>query len=295
VSHDHAPLQPLLALTTTHTLHEFDLSTSSFTSWSRRNPTSTLPARFQRIKDRVMGAFFTSASRLWLYGAGWLYMLDISRDFPARSKTLSSQPESASAEGEASSGKKRKRGNQSLPQTLRGTGAGSKIMGRRDRDGAVAARTGLKYEGTDGPMKVIPLDHGALQPLAEDDGDVDMMDIDGDEAGEGSSSAPGTLVARRRGSQAAEAEDRKGGARDEGSAGPGEYVTYRYRAIFGMGVLSSPFNSPSRSGDGEGVFEKKSEEENEETDRVEIVIVERPMYEVPQTTARFDGGQDWDA
>jgi U3 small nucleolar RNA-associated protein 4 len=85
ISHD-TPEGPyeLLVLTAQHELYEFDLLEGRLTEWSKRNPTSLLPAQFQKIRDRAMGSMWHSSGKLqrcWLYGSNWMFMLDLSQDF----------------------------------------------------------------------------------------------------------------------------------------------------------------------------------------------------------------------
>ncbi|KAE9964688.1 hypothetical protein BLS_008141 [Venturia inaequalis] len=74
----------LLVLTAQHELYEFDLLEGRLTPWSKRNPTSLLPAQFQKIRDRAMGSMWHTSGKLqrwWLYGSNWIFMLDLSQDF----------------------------------------------------------------------------------------------------------------------------------------------------------------------------------------------------------------------
>jgi U3 small nucleolar RNA-associated protein 4 len=85
IAHDRPEgLYELLVLTSQHELYEFDLLEGRLTEWSKRNPTSLLPAQFQKIRDRAMGNMWHTSGKLqrwWLYGSNWMFMLDLSQDF----------------------------------------------------------------------------------------------------------------------------------------------------------------------------------------------------------------------
>ncbi|KAK2767695.1 U3 small nucleolar RNA-associated protein [Arachnomyces sp. PD_36] len=86
-----APKQPelgedrLMVLTGEHQLAEFNTLKGKLSDWSRRNPKGCLPAEFSGLKDRAMGALWDingDRERLWLYGPNWMWMFDLSQDFP---------------------------------------------------------------------------------------------------------------------------------------------------------------------------------------------------------------------
>lgn len=75
----------LVVLSADHQLSEFSVLSGKLSDWSRRNPKAYLPAEFTTIKDRAMGCLWDVANghdRLWLYGSTWLWMFDLSQDFP---------------------------------------------------------------------------------------------------------------------------------------------------------------------------------------------------------------------
>jgi U3 small nucleolar RNA-associated protein 4 len=88
----------LFVLTANHHIREFDLSTGSFTEWSKRNPRNVLPEAFQSVRDRGMGLLWNPNGWLWVYGAQWVFGLDTTVDHKAEDAKLDHQK------------KKRKRG-----------------------------------------------------------------------------------------------------------------------------------------------------------------------------------------
>jgi U3 small nucleolar RNA-associated protein 4 len=287
------PNTTILALTATHSLVELSVTTGKLTDWSRRNPSSLLPVRFRNIRDRAVDMFLHS-NRLWMYGCSWVYMFDLSHDFPIPSTA----PDSSEGISATANGKKRKRGSAATTAT-KGTGAGSRILNHRKRPvSGLAAPTGIKYKGEQGVLEVVDLE-GRMAPVEDDD-------ALGEEEG------VGALVRLRRDEHTeANGEHRKRGGMkvsalngdadaDNLEEGPTEYGTFRYRAIFGICVLgndSDGLDLPTQdethvmaNGD-VNMHDDVAQQPRGKT--IEVVIVERPMYDVPQS-ARFDGGQDWD-
>lgn len=287
LAHESAnPNTTVHALTSSHSLTELALSTGKLTTWSRRNPSSLLPARFRIIKDRAIDMFL-HGSRLWIYGGGWVYMLDLSVDLPSDKSGGAADGNTDTA---SSASKKRKR--QPDVAQLKGTGAGSRILNHRERDSAVAP-TGLKYKGEHGQMEIVDLE-GRMKPESDDNEDVSMQDVE-------------ALVDLRRNATGREHGKVNGGdltvAKNQAAESITDYSTFRYRAIFGIGVLSNDKDgldlplgdaaSNHKDVSVNGTQYVNNDAPDERKAGLEVIIVERPMYEVAQAD-RFDGGQDWD-
>ncbi|KPI45968.1 U3 small nucleolar RNA-associated protein 4 [Cyphellophora attinorum] len=221
------PNTTILALTADHSLVELSVITGKLSDWSRRNPSSLLPIRFRNIRDRAMDMFL-HGNRLWMYGCSWVYMLDLSHDFPV--PTTSSDY----GEGVLATANEKKRKRITAAAAAKGTGAGSRILNHRKRPvSGLAAPTGIKYKGEQGMLEVVDLE-GRMAPAEDDDAF-------------GEEEALGALVKMRR-DEGVEAngtsrtnDGRKGSGRngDNEGEGPIEYATFRYRAIFGIGVLGN--------------------------------------------------------
>jgi len=287
ISPEHPPHEAgfLVAVTANHQIVEFDVLRCRLSDWSRRNPSSLLPQSFKRIKDRVMGIWFDTRSvlntnRLWLYGANFVYMLDMAQDLVSTSEkgrdsamvkvgrlgqhVLEVAPGHAlvKAEGDAATGEKRKRNKTS--------GAGDDM------------RTGQEYSSkvrrmTDGieDVEMLPSPPRSLTQGDEDE-DGDEMELDEEEQ-------ENNLVATRR--DAGEGEQRQKGENDAGGQhghGPASWHTFQYRGIFGACALQRGPPAGEAGNRGEGV----------EDSAPEVVIVERPMYDV-ELLPRFTSGQDW--
>ncbi|KAH8693748.1 putative small nucleolar ribonucleoprotein complex subunit [Talaromyces proteolyticus] len=76
----------LVVVTSTHELVEYEALKGKLSEWSQQNPKSHLPDDFTGIKDRAMGGFcdvFKGSTRLLLYGPTWMWIFDLTRNFPA--------------------------------------------------------------------------------------------------------------------------------------------------------------------------------------------------------------------
>ncbi|KAK2787283.1 U3 small nucleolar RNA-associated protein [Emmonsiellopsis sp. PD_33] len=105
----------LMVLTTEHQLSEFDVLKGKLSDWSRRNPKAYLPNEFTTVKDRAMGAIWDinqTHDRLWLYGPTWMWMFDLSQDFPSSHEAM----------GEQKASNKRKREEEERMKTNSGAG-----------------------------------------------------------------------------------------------------------------------------------------------------------------------------
>ena len=226
-----------------------------------------------------MGVWFdtrpaAAIDRFWLYGTNFVYMLDMSQDLSPSSKqdtamvkvgrlgqhVLEVAPDHALVkleESETKTSRKRKRNKAS--------GAGGEM--RKDQKYSAQVR-----RTTDG-INDADVDMGLLSPprslnLEDDDEDNDDMDLDEEQEN--------ALVATRR------KEEHQAGQRVDMKAdfGPASWHTFQYRGIFGACALQ-----PQSSPEGE-------DEQGDDGSALEVVIVERPMFDV-EFVPRFTSGQDW--
>lgn len=78
----------LLLVTSKHQLTEYEVLSGKFSEWSQRNPKSCLPEEFTGLKDRAIGGVcdvFQGMPKLLLYGPSWMWMFDLTHDFPSQS------------------------------------------------------------------------------------------------------------------------------------------------------------------------------------------------------------------
>ncbi|KAF3047818.1 U3 small nucleolar RNA-associated protein [Didymella keratinophila] len=77
--------QRLLITSAKHQLYVFEVIAGRLSEWSRRNPPSSYPSEYRMLDLPAKGCVWdisSSQQRLWLYGEKWLFMFDLSKDFP---------------------------------------------------------------------------------------------------------------------------------------------------------------------------------------------------------------------
>jgi len=74
----------LLVATADQRLYLFEVLAGRLSGWSRRNPLSSYPVQYRILKSPAKGCVWdvNEHQRIWLYGEGWLFMFDLSRDLP---------------------------------------------------------------------------------------------------------------------------------------------------------------------------------------------------------------------
>lgn len=126
----------LLIFTAENAIFEFHVLAGSLTPWSRRNPTSMLPEDFQTLKDLAKGCLWSvnsDRSRAWIYGASWIWMLDLNYDLPLPdSSKAGNSSEDGAAVSKPINKRKRKHVKESgagsaIPDTEVGTGISRKM------------------------------------------------------------------------------------------------------------------------------------------------------------------------
>lgn len=132
------------------------------------------------------------------------------------------------------------------------------------------------------------IDAGLLSPpgsVTGEDADADKMDIDTDQDNEDidADNQISDLVLRRR---ATKTETQNGASGKETEQQPASWCTFQYRGIYGICALQSEGTAGGLQNGAE------SEQGAGGPPPPEVVIVERPMYDV-ELPPRFSGGQDW--
>lgn len=75
----------LLVVTATSEIFEFEVLKGGLSQWSKQNPTSAFPGEFKKALEQVRGCIWDvkeGRERVWLYSIGWLWMFDLSQNFP---------------------------------------------------------------------------------------------------------------------------------------------------------------------------------------------------------------------
>ncbi|KAH8669602.1 WD40-repeat-containing domain protein [Tricladium varicosporioides] len=204
----------LFVVTATSDIYEFEILKGGLSPWSRRNPTKVFPEDFRINKDQARGCIWdisasSSRERVWLWGVGWLWMFDLSRDLPP--PALEQANGTNGTEGVKTSSRKRKRrGGKEIT-----AGAGSAIPDRELTTGISRTMSKYVHEETEED-----------QALVKDPYSNSAMDLDDDE-----NQVSALELSRRENSQngqVAEQEDDR----------PHHWHTYKYRPILGMVLIS---------------------------------------------------------
>ncbi|KAF2275885.1 small nucleolar ribonucleoprotein-like protein complex subunit [Westerdykella ornata] len=263
--------EPLLVVSAKHELYEFEPLAGRLSDWCRRNPPSSYPAQFQRLKEPVKGCIWDVSHenrRLWLYGENFLFMFDLSQDLPL------SRGGDASMNGAvdvAPGAKKRKRDalTESTHQTPRRghAGAGDVVRSRQAPVSKIRKfeSGGGKGEGSAGGRSTW-IDVGALDRTAE-------SDDDGEEEDEDDRQARRLTLASLRGREVngveTAAEDGEGDEEEEGRKREKDawWHTLKYRPILGIVPVGR------------------------DDEPLEVVLVERPSWEL-DLPPRFVGAHE---
>lgn len=286
----------LFAFTSNHKIYEFDVLKGRLSDWSRKNHSSSLPAKFQQIKEPAMGLVWDVSlrnERVWLYGASWLWMFDLSKNFPI----------GAEIKGQSTKGKtpqmpnginKRKRRREDVFDDPR-----RNEDGRRHYSGAGGKKPrleldigiGRRFHQSDAPDlandRWVSTDAERIHASSDDDDDDDggneptenlpVIDYSTAESGERVQITNGITKDAQRGDSETHCDGRGP------QAGPPYWGTHQYRDILGITSL-------------EGQDENQPEEENPDDDesahRLEVALVERPIREV-DLPPRYEGNQEW--
>lgn len=212
----------LLVTSAKHQLYVFEVIAGRLSEWSRKNPPSSYPSEYRMLDLPAKGCVWDvtpSQQRLWLYGEKWLFMFDLSKDFPM------------SDEGS----KKRKRETATDASKKTSSGAGDVIPSKES-----TVTKMRKYNGAPGKDtgKANWVDVHAPRTNALDDDDDDNDDNEGE-------SQP--LASLRR--AATQDEITNGDAPTGGEVAEVEqkaswWHTFKYRPILGMAPVSSEQGQP---------------------------------------------------
>ena len=285
----------VVVVSATHDVSEYSILQGRLTYWSRRNPSKSLPASLRLQRDRAMGCVWDCSNtgvnvkkRLWLYGATWLCMIEMSQDLPIQQSHKAIAAHAESVNPLNAHDRKRKREEDSQKQLLskrRTTGAGSKTSRNRpeqarineavsDGKGASQKRTAdhedddqSEDEAHDNDMAVMRRT-AAAQPNMSLDGDASDEDVNvnglhGDESkGQGLD-----LTARGAENSVSDAQ------------APPYYITTKYRPIIGVVPLLDEEEAEDQYANGE-------RGERPDHKMLEVALIERPEQNVAMSEER---------
>lgn len=282
----------LFAFTSKHQMYEFSVLSGRLSEWSRRNPSSSLPPTFQGLKDRAMGSIWDicgTKERIWLYGSSWLWMFDLSIDFPIATGPGTQDADHHVPPGldRASNLKRRREPDESYVEAGRSnTGAGDKIP-----HSELSLGIGRKFRKMDGPEtsdgRWISAD---LEPVQASDDDDDAAANQSALLGLRRGSSGNGIITGDLAEDLVGPDGRVAGELALAQGGIGTtrpyWGTYIYRDILGIVPLGG-----GREHDDEHVGQTHSDDDAPRG--VEVALVERPMWEV-DLPPKYHGNQEWD-
>lgn len=309
----------LLIITADNKIREYHTLTGSLTPWSRRNPHACFPAEYRNLKDRAKGVIWDiqhQRERLWVWGVSWLWMFDLTQDLPSvddSSTTAPPPPAKVLTNGDHSPDpavanidnddtaaltptpkpstrerRKRKRSqyndqpspndndNDTNKPLLRDTGAGSRIPDHELHTGV--SHQIKRVRGADATAtRTIDL---RRHPRLRDD-DAFSYSSEEDEVAQ-ENLALKLAKLRREGNRDVglkgeeDAMEGKGeGETPDEKKPPPHWHTFKYRPTLGI----VPLGTGAEGAEGG-------------TGRVEVALVERPLWEM-DLPARYQGNQEW--
>ena len=286
----------LFALTSEHQIHEIEVLSGKLSDWSRRNPFPNLPPEFKETRDRAVGCVWNVAvgrERIWLYGSTWLWMFDLSQDFPSPSnEAVNGHSSSDGALISAETPRKRKRAARD-----KDTGAGSRIADHESNLGLTSDIRKLRWKDID-QSKWMEVGRGQS---SDSDGQEDDDDDDDDDDARFLDNGDSLLALRRKTDDSPgtnghledtmDLDDSKA-TRDENTLalsnnekGSPYWHTYKYRPILGIVPLGTEQEMENRAEgqDGDGYGSSMS---------IEVALVERPSWDT-DLPPRYQGNQEW--
>jgi len=200
--------------------------------------------------------------RLWLYGVSWLWMFDLSRDFPSDPSLITAK--------NGKKDRKRKRTVEDDDQDIMmktpkksSSGAGSRVLDKELELGIGRKVLKIQYDDTKGTNRVES--HDIKRPITEfsdDENEEEDEDIEmGGLHGVGNGNISGQEESPEHGLVAQDGAVTQRGKKNWWS-------TFKYRPIMGIAPISGDIG-------------------------MEVVLVERPLWEV-DLPPRFYGDQEWE-
>ncbi|KAH0836157.1 hypothetical protein AYO21_04835 [Fonsecaea monophora] len=266
--------------------------------------------------------------RLWLYGSTWIFMFDVSRDLlrdhpngatggvgagdvekigrlgryevvePIIKRSHANEKGQQLLQA-AGNGQREREGDKRSRKRKRNTGAGDDIR-LSEREGGIGPEV-RKFKAASGDdAEVVDLDNDNVGDEMDLDNELDEDEREDDALAlmrRGEGAIPGAV-------EDAATDEQATGSVSKQRAPRMYWYTFEYHAILGIEVIGPA--APSQStGDGDAIElatteGTKAEDVRNNTstststgDNIEVVIVERPMYDV-ELGPRFDGGQEWE-
>jgi U3 small nucleolar RNA-associated protein 4 len=267
-SHDTPDIEHrLLVVSADQQLYFFDVLAGRLSEWSRRNPPSSYPSQYRILKSPAKGCLWDvgEQERIWLYGEGWLFMFDLSRDLPiSESNEMSNGVEGT----DKMSLKKRKR-EAALDMARKGvSGAGDAVPERDAPVTKIRKYNGEQSESSTSMQVNLHTVQGATN--SDEDGDSESAALATIRRGAVQNGTSKVTTNGIVNGDAMVEEESDGKAIAQRKATPDHFWhTFKYRPILGMVPV----------GGGEG------------GQPLEVVLVERPSWDL-DLPPRFVGAHE---
>lgn len=219
----------LLVASAEQQLYLFEVMAGRLSEWSRRNPPTSYPREYRQLDLPAKGCIWDvndTRQRIWLFGEKWLFMFDLTKDFPI----LDSDDTVA--------GKKRKREGAKDTPKKNNSGAGDAIPQKE-----IPVTKMRKFNGgqTNEPRKVDWVDVNAASTKTTVDEDVEdkaqaLASLRRSNTQDGAQSN-GDSTALVLGGEVGEVIDQRN--RNDSS-----WHTFKYRPILGMVPISANGGQP---------------------------------------------------
>lgn len=323
-----SPDDNLVAVTADHQIAEFEVLTGKPTQWSRRNPKSSMPADFTNVKGRTMGAFWenhlppsngtsdstekkehqseTSKQRLWLFGPNWIWMFDLSQDFPkSATKEQVTESQEETKRDRQQHGHKRKRSahdkhqpNGQNDEPPHNSGAGDQMplsksyigLARKMRrntgpaatdDDASNANTDKNNANENKGSRAVDVElrndfHTINDPDAREDESSDSESDNESESEEEEEHNKDDV----NGSAQAEIADTNGGIEKRSSRSRPWWNTFKYRELLGIAAIGSGRDTRWEDVEADNEADARPNGGQADGGSLEIAVIERPMWDV---------------
>lgn len=242
---------------------------------------SRFPEEFRRLRDQAMGCVWDVASsksnsrsteRVWLYGTNWLWMFDLSQDLPVKASSSTASAllnvnENGNGDAQEDQSRPKKKRRMEKEELVKGTtGAGSKVPDKELQTGMGRSFKKVSFEKKGTGEEIVET---RARPEGFEVADEDGMDVDATD-----------LVALRATERSGEEESSgltngevaltngNGAAHDASSSSRNWWHTYKYRPVMGIVPI-----------EGEG-------------DGLEVVLVERPLWELDLPPRWYGEGEE---
>jgi U3 small nucleolar RNA-associated protein 4 len=268
----------LVVVTAEHQIVEFEVLNCRFSDWSRRNPANLLPSDFTIQKDRAMGIMEdpSSGERLWVYGTSWLFMLDMSKDLHlVHPKGRIGDHNVLEPLTNAQKKRKRKLEN-SERRPKRNTGAGDEIPHHEAQAGF--GKYSQKFAAGENTEREVISIARMPSPASDDELEIPsrssaLAALRRQELDQKYESLPNGNSNRANGITGDSKAETKSAEATVVSTREPYLISLEYRNVFGMATIGGGEHDSTSSS-------------------MEVVIIERPMFDV-DLPPRYDGGQDW--